>query len=71
MCTQRERGGHGLVIKSHGMSVVVKSLLSSTKEHVWQVSRVEGTVGDMVRGREKVQGMWVHGGDYVSGMVWP
>jgi hypothetical protein len=45
------------------------SLLSSTKDHVWQVSRVQGTVGDMVRGREKGQGMWVHGGDYVSGMV--
>ena len=51
------------------MSVVVKSLLSSTKDHVWQVSRVQGTVDDMVRGREKGQGMWVHGGDYVSGMV--
>jgi hypothetical protein len=54
----------------NGMSMVVESLLSSTQDHVWQVSRVQGTVDDMVRGREKGQGMWVHGGDHVSGMVW-
>jgi hypothetical protein len=69
VCTQRGDGVHGRVIMDNGMSMVVESLLSSTQDHVWQVSRVQGTVGDMVRGREKGQGMWVHGGDYVSGMV--
>jgi hypothetical protein len=71
VCTKRGMGSHGLVIMSNGMLVLVNHLVSSTKDHVWQVSRVQGTVGDMVRGREKGQGMWVHGGDYVSGMVWP
>jgi hypothetical protein len=27
-------------------------------------------VCDKVRERENGQGMWVHGGDHVSGMVW-
>ena len=53
----------------NGMSMVVESLLSSTQDHVWQVPRVQGTVGDMIRGREKGQGMGVHGGEHVRGMV--
>ena len=45
-------------------------MLSSTKGHVWQVSRVKVSVDDMVREREKGQGGWVHGGAQLDGMVW-